>query len=181
MVVETEPVEHAELEAAIRELLDHAERGEEEALASMLKALVPDYESSEMQIPAAGTSLERRILLVQHDTYMRTTLKRLLESKYRVYEVGDRRQVLRVARECSPNLVILDFDLPGTNIGRMCSQLRERNGRVPIIILTAAADVASLEQVRKLGADDRVYRPIPVNILESRVKRLLESDEAGKS
>ena len=181
MVVETDPVEHGELERAIRELLQYAERGEDEALVSVLKALVSDYECSNMQIPAAAASLEHRILLVQHDAYTRTTLKRVLESKYRIYEVADRHHAVRVARECKPNLVILDFDLPGGNIGRMCSQLREGDGRVPIIILTESAGAASLEQVRKLGADDRVYRPIPVNILETRVKRLLERGEAGKS
>lgn len=180
MVVETDPVEHGELERAIRELLQYAERGEEEALVSVLKALVPDYECSNFHTPPAAASLEHRILLVQHDAYTRTTLKRFLESRYRVYEVGDRRQAVRVARECKPNLVILDFDLPGANIGRMCSQLREGDGRVPIIILTESAGAASLEQVRSLGADDRVYRPIPVNILETRVKRLLERGEVGK-
>jgi len=168
------------LERAIRELLQYAERGEEEALVSVLKALVPDYECSNFHTPPAAASLEHRILLVQHDAYTRTTLKRFLESRYRVYEVGDRRQAVRVARECKPNLVILDFDLPGANIRRMCSQLREGDGRVPIIILTGSAEAASLDQVQKLGGDDRVYRPIPVNILETRVKKLLERGEVGK-
>jgi PleD family two-component response regulator len=181
MVVETDRVDHGELERAIRELLQCAERGEEEVLVSLLKELVPDYECPNLQLPAAAAGLEHRILLVQHDTYTRTTLKRVLESKYRIYEVADRHHAVRVARECKPNLVILDFDLPGGNIERMCSQLREGDGRVPIIILTVSAEAASLEQVRKLGADDRVYRPIPVNILESRVKKLLESGEAVKS
>ena len=181
MVVETDPVEHGDLERAIQELLQYAERGEEEALVSVLKALVPDYECSNIQTPAAAASLEHRILLIQHDAYTRTTLKRVLESKYRIYEVADRHRAVRVARECKPNLVILDFDLPGANIERMCSQLREGDGCVPIIVVTASAEAASLERVRKLGADDRVYRPIPVNILESRVKKLLESGEAEKS
>jgi len=180
MVVETDRVAHEDLEKAIRELLHHAKRGEEEDLVSMLKVLVPDYECSNMQISATAENPDHRILLVQHDTYTRTTLKRFLESRYRVYEVGDRRHALRVARECKPNLVILDFDLPGANIGRMCSQLREEDGRVPIIILTGSAEVASLEQVRKLGADDRVYRPIPVNILETRVKRLLDTNRGAR-
>lgn len=180
MVLETDRVDHGELGTAIRELLHHADRGEEEAVVSMLKALIPDYECREMQIAVLAPSLEQRILLVQHDAYTRTTLKRLLESKYRIYEVVDRQHAVRVARECKPNLVILDFDLPGGNIGRLCAQLREGDGRVPIIILTESAETASFEQVRKLGADDRVYRPIPVNILESRVKRLLESGVAGK-
>jgi len=180
MVVETDHVEHAELERAIRELSHHAERGEEEALVSMLQALVPDYESSNMQIPAAPENPEHRILLVQHDIYTRTTLKRLLESKYQVYEVDDRRHALQVARERKPGLVILDFDLPGANIGRLCSQLREGDGCVSILILTRTAEAASLEQVRKLGADDRVYRPIPVNILETRVKRLLDTNREAR-
>jgi FlaA1/EpsC-like NDP-sugar epimerase/ActR/RegA family two-component response regulator len=180
MVVETDRVDHGELERAIRELLHHVERGEEEAVVSMLKVLVPDYECGGMQLPAAAAGLEHRILLVQHDAYTRTTLKRLLESKYRIYEVVDRQHAVRVARECKPDLVILDLDLPGANIRRMCSQLREGDGCVPILIVTGSAEAASLEQVRKLGADDRVYRPIPVNILETRVKRLLDTNRGAR-
>jgi DNA-binding response OmpR family regulator len=62
----------------------------------------------------------------------------------------------------------------------MCSQLREGDGCVPILIVTGSAEAASLEQVRKLGADDRVYRPIPVNILETRVKRLLDTNRGAR-
>jgi PleD family two-component response regulator len=103
-------------------------------------------------------------------------------------------------------LVILDLHLPNTNIRRLCARLKgeigrslagmgdkathggngnptaasertPRNGAPAIILLAETADVASLNDVLALGADDRLYKPIPVNILEMRVRRLLEQRE----
>jgi DNA-binding response OmpR family regulator len=72
-----------------------------------------------------------------------------------------------------------DFGLPGANIRRLCARLREGNGRIPIILLIESGEVASLQQILDLGADDRLYKPIPVHILETRVKRLLEEKKKG--
>jgi DNA-binding response OmpR family regulator len=54
-----------------------------------------------------------------------------------------------------------------------------RNGGLVIILLVEKADAASLEDVHALGADDLLYKPIPVNILESRVKALMSGVTAN--
>jgi DNA-binding response OmpR family regulator len=94
-------------------------------------------------------------------------LKRILENSYQVYEVESGRQIARRIKECEPHLVILDFNLSGVNIRRLCERIKAENGHAPtqILILAESSDKVPLDAVRALGADDRVYKPIPVHIL----------------
>jgi CheY-like chemotaxis protein len=172
MVVETDSVDPERVQRGIQRLLAHAVEGDDNAVYETLRSLVPEY-------GRAGTrpdppSDQSRILVVEQDGYTRTTLKRVLESRYHVLEASDRRRALCLVKEQKPDLIILNYDLPGVNIRRLCARIREGNGRIPIILLIESAEVASLQQILDLGADDRLYKPIPVHILETRVKRLLE-------
>ncbi|MBI3000226.1 MAG: response regulator transcription factor [Deltaproteobacteria bacterium] len=85
-------------------------------------------------------------------------------------------------KECEPHLVILDFHLPSVNIRRLCQKIKRENGNqyLPIILLANSADTTSLNQVLAMGADDRLYKPIPVSILETRVKSLLQREKARR-
>lgn len=175
LVVETDPLEYGSLHVGILELLKYAEAGEEPLLLAKLRALVPDYENGVASGPRQ-TEKAYRILLVEDDPYTRTTLKRILESRYQVFEAASRHEANQRLGECVPDLVILDFHLPRTNVRRLCTQLKQAKGdrALPILVLVDSADSVSLADVLTLGVDDRVYKPIPVNILESRVESLLK-------
>ncbi len=178
LVVEADPTDYGTLWAGIRELVKYADAGEEAMLLRKLRALVPEYTPESLLLQAASREKER-ILVVDHDPYTRMTLKRVLESTYQVLEAQDRRQALSLARDFQPNVVILGYALPGVNIGRLCARLKTKNGCVSIIVLVESATEASLEAIRALGADDRLYKPIHVNILESKVMQLLEAQRLG--
>lgn len=205
MVVETDPVDYEGLQAGIAKLVRHANKGDEFALLAALKTLVPDYVNGNSPV-AVSRGKRERILLIEHDGYTRMTLKRILEGQYQVDEAENRRQAILRITECQPDLVILDLHLPNTNIRRLCARLKGEvgklanwqarafgkrengmaaengsngNGQAAIILLLETAEVASLNDVVALGADDRLYKPIPVNILESRVKVLLMRRESG--
>jgi DNA-binding response OmpR family regulator len=78
---------------------------------------------------------------------------------------------------CSPDLVILDHDLTGFSVRRLCAKIKTANGHPPpgIILLTESPEVASLERVRALGADERLYRPLRVDAVEKRVQEVIEA------
>jgi two-component system phosphate regulon response regulator PhoB len=139
-----------------------------------LNALVPEYRNGK-----AATSIpwekRLRVLLAEDDPYTRMILKRILENSYQVYEVESGRQVARRIKECEPHLIILDYNLPGTNVRRLCEKVKAENGKASaqILILAESDEKVPLETVLALGADDRVYKPIPVHILEKRVDGLL--------
>jgi DNA-binding response OmpR family regulator len=116
--------------------------------------------------------------LIEDDAYTRGTLRRILEGSYEVSEAESSHRVPQQVKEWEPDLVILDFDRPQARLRRLCARIKQGNGKpnLPIILLTESADSASLEQVLALGADDRVYKPIRVDILEKRVKDLLSGN-----
>jgi CheY-like chemotaxis protein len=175
LVVKTAPPDHDALEEEIRGLFAHARAGDETAVLASLKTLVPEYQPGNGVDPVTPKE-KRRILLADDDAYTRSTLRRILEIGYEVFEAGARRQVLDQVKACSPDLVILDHAFPAFSVRRLCAQIKARNGRIPpsIILLAESADVVNLAQVRALGADDRLYKPIRVDIVEGRVDALVK-------
>jgi len=62
------------------------------------------------------------------------------------------------------------------NVRKLCATLKRANGdaRLPLIVLANSSETTSLNQVLAMGADDWIYKPIPVSILENRVARLIK-------
>jgi two-component system phosphate regulon response regulator PhoB len=117
-----------------------------------------------------------RVLVVEDDPDMALLLTHNLEVQGYVAESvgrGDEAE-LRLA-ESPPDLVILDWTLPGRSGLEICTRLRarEETRALPIIMLTARC--AESERVRGLtaGADDYVVKPFSMNELMARVRSLL--------
>src|SRR5258705_6618396 len=117
-----------------------------------------------------------RILIVEDEEALTLLLRYNLEAAgYEVETVarGDEADVR--LREGNPDLVILDWMLPGLSGIELCRRLRARpdTRQLPIIMLTARGEES--ERVRGLatGADDYVVKPFSVPELVARVSALL--------
>jgi two-component system phosphate regulon response regulator PhoB len=117
-----------------------------------------------------------RILIIEDEEALSLLLRYNLESEgYAVDTVirGDEAETR--LRESVPDLVILDWMLPGLSGIELCRRLRTRpeTERLPVIMLTARGD--ETERVRGLatGADDYVVKPFSVPELLARVRALL--------
>ncbi len=77
--------------------------------------------------------------------------------------------------EATPNLIILDLNLPGMNGFELCRRLRteERTRKTPIIMLTARTEERDKVRGLELGADDYMTKPFSVRELVARVKAAL--------
>jgi len=127
-------------------------------------------------IARPGTASAPRILIVEDESDLSLLLGYNLEAEgYMVENVerGDEAE-LRLA-ESEPDLVILDWMLPGVSGLEICRRLRARESTrtLPVIMVTARGEEA--ERVRGLsaGADDYVVKPFSVAELPSRVHALL--------
>jgi len=116
------------------------------------------------------------VLIVEDEEALALLLRYNLEAEgYEVETVarGDEADVL--LRERTPDLVILDWMLPGLSGIELCRRLRARpeTKLLPIIMLTARGEES--ERVRGLatGADDYVVKPFSVPELSARVRALL--------
>lgn len=72
----------------------------------------------------------------------------------------------------TPDLVILDINMPGATGFEVCASLRER-GTTPIIMLTARGEEQDLVRALELGADDYLTKPFSPRTLLARIKALL--------
>ncbi|MDD3766777.1 MAG: response regulator transcription factor [Eubacteriales bacterium] len=81
----------------------------------------------------------------------------------------------------SPNVVILDIMLPGTDGWQVCRSIRNMSD-VPIIMLTAKGETYDKVMGLELGADDYVVKPFEMSELVARIKAVLRrSGNAGSS
>lgn len=116
------------------------------------------------------------ILIVEDEEPLSLLLRYNLESEgYGVESVGRGDEAETRLRESVPDLVILDWMLPGLSGIELCRRLRTRpeTERLPVIMLTARGE--ETERVRGLatGADDYVVKPFSVPELLARVRALL--------
>jgi two-component system phosphate regulon response regulator PhoB len=117
-----------------------------------------------------------RILLVEDEESLTLLLRYNLEAAgYAVESVarGDEAE-LRIA-EHAPDLVLLDWMLPGLSGVELCRRIRARkeSERLPVIMLTARGEEADRVRGLSTGADDYVVKPFSVPELVARVGALL--------
>ena len=116
----------------------------------------------------------RRILIVEDEPSIAFALEADLRTEgYGVTVTSTGDEALRLARDESFDLILLDVMLPGTDGFDVCRSLRRRADRTPIIMLTAKAGEAEKVMGLELGADDYVTKPFSPRELRARIKAAL--------
>ena len=116
------------------------------------------------------------ILVVEDDPDFALMLTYNLEAEgYRAESVGRGEDVEAKLRESAPDLLILDWMLPGVSGLEICTQLRARDTMrtLPVIMVTARGEEAERLRGFSAGADDYVAKPFSVPELMARVRALL--------
>jgi len=122
-----------------------------------------------------------RILVIDDDPNITSVVKRgLAYEGYTVDVAATGMQGLTIARDHTPDLVILDVMLPGLDGYDVLSRLRQADAALPVLMLTARD--APSDQVKGLerGADDYVVKPFTFEVLAARVKALLRRRQADQ-
>ncbi|RME86760.1 MAG: DNA-binding response regulator [Anaerolineae bacterium] len=124
--------------------------------------------------------MNERILIIEDDPSILKVLQRgLTYEGYQVDTATDGRTGLALARERSPDLVILDLMLPGMDGMEVCHHLRT-GGNVPILMLTAKDTVQDRVQGLDAGADDYMVKPFNLDELLARVRALLRRTQSER-
>ncbi len=117
--------------------------------------------------------MNERILIIEDDQQILKLLQRGLSYEgYTVDAAMDGRMGLILARDHTPDLVVLDWMLPGMDGLEVCHRLRT-GGSIPILMLTAKDTVQDRIQGLDAGADDYMIKPFNLDELLARVRALL--------
>ncbi|TMC96890.1 MAG: response regulator transcription factor [Chloroflexi bacterium] len=114
-----------------------------------------------------------RILIVEDEAALSDLVRSHLEKEgHAVEQAFDGRQALAAADRARPDLVILDWMLPGLDGLEVCQELRRKH-LMPILMLTARGEVADRVTGLQVGADDYLGKPFSIVELAARVASLL--------
>jgi len=122
--------------------------------------------------------MKPNILFIEDEAALAKFVK--LELEYEGYEVTiapEGLSGLSTAREKSPDLILLDWMLPGISGLEICRRLRQTGDKVPIIMLTAKDEVSDRVEGLDAGADDYLIKPFSIEELLARVRASLRRNQ----
>jgi DNA-binding response OmpR family regulator len=126
---------------------------------------------------AAGKIWEQfmeTVLIVEDSRPMQRTLQRLFEADGLAVRIAsDGAAGLEAFRKQIPSVVVLDLKLPRLPGKELCRAFKSHAAGVPVVVLSANADVEDKVLLLELGADDYVTKPFSPKELLARVRRAM--------
>ena len=122
----------------------------------------------------------KTILIVDDEAAIRDMLRVALEmADYRCIEAADAQQAHAVVIDEKPELILLDWMLPGTSGIELARRLKkdELTTSIPIIMLSAKGEEDNKIQGLEVGADDYITKPFSPRELVARLKAVLRRTE----
>ncbi len=125
--------------------------------------------------------MNERILIIEDDPAILKVLQRgLAYEGYTVDVATDGRTGLNLAHDHHPDLVILDWMLPGMDGLEVCRRLRLQGG-LPILMLTAKDTIQDRVQGLDAGADDYIVKPFNLDELTARIRALFRRTQTERN
>ena len=122
--------------------------------------------------------VNKRILVVEDEIKVATFIKKGLKTQSFEAEIAlDGEEAKKWFADQPFDLVILDLNLPDMSGLEVCSYIRERNVKIPILMLTALGTVADKLSGFEVGTDDYMVKPFDFMELLVRIKALLKRTE----
>jgi len=116
-----------------------------------------------------------KMLVVDDDSDFRWAITSVLQGAgYRVTQARDGEEAMSLLEKDIPDMVLLDYRLPGQDGLRVAAVMRQRLRAVPIIMISAYADVKSVVKAMKIGVHDYITKPIDNSALLFTIQRTFE-------
>lgn len=122
------------------------------------------------------------ILIIEDETVLAKNMRLYLErSGFEARTTESAEEGLRLIREFRPDVLILDFQLPGRNGLDLLGELHRNDPGIPVIMLTGQASVDMAVEAMKLGAVDFLTKPLALGKLKQVIDRVLGAERTEKT
>ncbi|HJU03529.1 MAG TPA: response regulator, partial [Nitrospiraceae bacterium] len=124
-----------------------------------------------------------KILVVDDEPHLQRVVSLYLRGRdYQVATAPSGTEAIRMVAEDRPDLIVADISMPGIDGFELCSHLRRdpATRTIPFIFLTAKDQDADKIKARKVGADDYLTKPCPLEQLADRVETVMDRIEQAK-
>ena len=121
---------------------------------------------------------ELTLLYIEDDDALRAQFVRILRSKFKkVYEAADGLQALKKYEELSPDMMLVDINIPKVDGLEVIELVRKNDKHTAIVVLSAYSDHVKLFKAIKLGLSDYLIKPVPQKKLISLLESMAEKYE----
>jgi two-component system chemotaxis response regulator CheY len=113
-----------------------------------------------------------RVLLADDESHVRLLIRTVLASMgcEVVAEAADGRQAIELFDKTSPDLVLLDINMPVMDGISALKELRRKSGRVAILMLTSLASAEVVDECLEAGANYHLRKDLPLAELKQEIR-----------
>ncbi len=125
----------------------------------------------------------KHILIVDDNKTSLSSAKNALCDTYKVTAVTSGAQALKFLEKNRCDIILLDINMPEMDGFEVMRRIHESSGSadIPIIFLTADSDAETESRCLEEGASDFIAKPFVLNVMRSRISRILELDDLRKN
>ncbi|KAF0127277.1 MAG: two-component system OmpR family alkaline phosphatase synthesis response regulator PhoP [Elusimicrobia bacterium] len=119
--------------------------------------------------------MAHKVLIIDDDTHLREGLAEVLDAEgFSCTEAGNAKGGIDSAKKHTPDVVIMDIQLPDSSGFQICQELRRHSKEFVLIMMTGRfLSAEEKTQGFELGADEYITKPFDIQELSIRIRQLL--------
>ena len=127
-------------------------------------------------LSADNQTAKNHILVVDDSGIILNTMQEWLGSRYRVSVVNSAMNAINFLEKCMPDLILLDYEMPGCSGAQLLEMLRAdiRTEKIPVIFLTAKDDRESVKSVLNLSPSGYLLKNMPKDYIIEQIDNFFE-------
>ena len=136
-----------------------------------------DFKRNKHMLPYQTDPKKKTLLIIEDNPDVCFYLADHFEKEYNILIALDGEDGYEQAKKKNPEIIISDIMMPKMDGIDLCRNLKTNilTSHIPVILLTARADLKTQKSGYETGADDYVTKPFNIDLLEQRVKNLIKS------